>query len=181
MEEYNKIQFKKIGSDVRVSDKAEIVRAELVEIGSHVSIDMGVYLSVNAIIGDYIHIAPHVCIIGGKDAHLIMEDFTGISAGSKIICAGDDYTKGLLNPLVPIKYRNVINKPVKFERFSCIGVNSVVMPGITLTEGSVVGSGSVVTKDTEPWGIYVGSPAKKIGIRDKVSAILAAKEMGYEW
>ncbi len=179
MVDYIKIVLKKQGIDVRISNKSEIVRPELVTIGNHVGIDMGVYISVRAIIGDYIHIAPHVCIIGGKDALLTMEDFTGIAAGCKVVCAGDDYTKGLLNPLVPIKYRNVINKPVKFERFSCIGVNSVVLPGVTLAEGSVLGANSLLIKDTEPWIIYVGSPAKPIGIRDKESVLDAIKELGY--
>jgi galactoside O-acetyltransferase len=53
------------------------------------------------------------------------------------------------------------------------------MPGITLAEGSVVGSNSVLTKDTEPWTIYVGSPAKPVGKRDKEIILKNAKELGY--
>lgn len=177
MVDYEK--FKSVGFDVIIDDLARITRPEYVSIGNHVGIDMGVYISVRALIGDYIHIAPHVCIIGGNDALLTMEDFTGIAAGSKIICAGDDYKIGMLNPLVPIKYRNVINKPVVFKRFSCVGVNSVVMPGVILAEGSVLGANSVLTKNTEPWTIYVGSPAKPIKMRDSDAVLIAAKEMGY--
>jgi galactoside O-acetyltransferase len=54
------------------------------------------------------------------------------------------------------------------------------MPGVTLKEGSVVGSNSVVTKDTEPWTIYLGSPAKPIKLRDKSKIIENAKKLGYE-
>jgi galactoside O-acetyltransferase len=43
----------------------------------------------------------------------------------------------------------------------------VVLPGVTLGEGSVIGANSVVTKDTEPWKIYVGSPAKPIKDRER--------------
>lgn len=171
------MNFKRIGEDVLISDKAEITRPELVEIGNHVGIDMGVYISTGMEIGNYVHIAPHVCVIGGKDAKLVLEDFSGISAGCKIVCAGDDYTKGLLNPLVPIEHRNVINKPVVFEKYSCIGVNSVVLQGVTLAEGSVVGACSLVTKDTKPWTIYVGSPAREVGKRDKDSVLSAVREM----
>ena len=39
------------------------------------------------------------------------------------------------------------------------------MPGVTLAEGSILGANSLLTKDTEPWTIYVGSPAKPIKIR----------------
>jgi dTDP-4-amino-4,6-dideoxy-D-glucose acyltransferase len=53
------------------------------------------------------------------------------------------------------------------------------MPGVTLAEGSVVGSNSVLTKDTEPWTIYVGNPAKPIKIRDNETILQYAKELGY--
>ena len=55
-----------------------------------------------------------------------------------------------------------------------------MLPGVTLAEGTIVGANSLVTKDTEPWTIYAGSPAKPIGKRDKNRAIEAAKELGYE-
>lgn len=46
-----------------------------------------------------------------------------------------------------------------------IGGNSVILPGVTIGEGASVGAGSVVTKDLEPWGVYVGN--KRIGWRNK--------------
>jgi acetyltransferase-like isoleucine patch superfamily enzyme len=48
-----------------------------------------------------------------------------------------------------------------------IGAKSVIMP-VTIGEGAVIGAGSFVNKDLDPWGIYVGSPAKKIGERPKI-------------
>ena len=159
--------FKKQGIDSYIDTTSRIKHPLHLELGNHVAIDMGVYLSTTAVIGDYVHIAPYTCIIGGVDSKLIMEDFSGISAGCKILCGSDDFTKGMMNPQVPIQYRTPKLSTVHFKRFSCIGVNCVVMPGITLAEGSVVGSNSVLTKDTEPWTIYVGNPAKPIKLRDK--------------
>ena len=175
------LTFKKIGIDLFVDSTSVIKRPHLIEIGNHVAIDVGVYISTMANIGDYVHIAPYSCVIGGEDSKLIMEDFSGISAGCKILCGSDDYTKGLMNPQVPIELRNTKISFVKFERFSCVGVNCVVMPGVTLAEGSVVGSNSVLTKDTEPWTIYVGSPAKPIKMRDKKIILENAKKLGYEF
>lgn len=173
--------FKKIGIDAYVDDSSRIKQPSLIELGNHVAIDMGVYLSTQATIGDYVHIAPYSCIIGGASSKLIMEHFSGISAGSKILCSSDDFTKGMMNPQVPIEYRCTKISYVHFKEFSCVGVNCVVMPGVTLAEGSVVGSNSVLTKDTEPWTVYVGNPAKPVKIRDKELIINYAKELGYEF
>lgn len=173
--------FKKRGVDVRIDDMAQITRPELIELGNHISIDMCVYMSVAAKLGDYIHIAPQVSIIGGATSLLIMEDFSAIATGSRIVCASDDFKEGFTCPFIPLKYRNVINKPIIFRRFSVVGVNSVVLPGVTLAEGSVLGANSLLLHDTEPWTIYVGSPAKPIKIRDSKILFQGAKELGYEY
>jgi len=175
------VEFKKQGEDLFVADTAIIKHPNKIELGKHVAIDHFVYLSTSAVIGDYVHIAPSVSIIGGINSVLHMEDFSGIAANSTIICGSDDFTKGMLNPQIPLKYRQPKIGKVIIKRFACLGVNCTVMPDVILREGSVVGAGSVVTKNTEPWGIYIGSPTKLVGIRDKESVIKGAKELGYEF
>lgn len=46
-----------------------------------------------------------------------------------------------------------------------IGQNSLVKQGITIGHGAIIGMGSVVTKDVEPYAIVAGVPAKKIKYR----------------
>ena len=176
----NTRNLKRIGEDVRISDLAHIPRPELMEVGNHIAIDMWTYISTQLVLGDYIHIAPSVSIIGGAIASLTMEDFTNIGSGSRIVCASDDFLQGLISPVVPIEHRTVINKPVVFKRFSTLGVNCTVLPGVTLGEGCIVGANSLVTKDTEPWMVYAGCPAKPIKPRDKERAIEGAKKLGYK-
>jgi galactoside O-acetyltransferase len=53
------------------------------------------------------------------------------------------------------------------------------MPGVTIAEGSVIGACSLVTKDTEPWTIYMGVPARAVKIRKKEKMLQYAKELGY--
>lgn len=178
MEVYNMENLKRIGDDVRISELAHIARPELVEIGNHVAIDMWTYISTQLVLGDYIHIAPNVSIIGGAIASLVMEDFTNIGSGSRIVCASDDFLQGLISPVVPIEHRTVINKPVVFKKFSTLGVNCTVLPGVTLGEGCIIGANSVVTKDTEPWMVYAGTPAKPIKSRDKERILESAKKLG---
>ena len=122
-------KLKKVGVDVRISDLCVISRPELVELGDHISIDQWVYLSTKAILGSYIHIAPSVSIIGGAGATFIMEDFTNIGSGGRVVCATDDFSQGLISPVVPIEYRTVISSPVIFKRYSTLGVNCSVLPG----------------------------------------------------
>jgi len=47
------------------------------------------------------------------------------------------------------------------EPFSFFGVNSTIRDGIHIAEGSLIGMAAAVTSDTEAWGVYKGSPAKK--------------------
>lgn len=172
-----KYNFKKIGIDVRVSDQSCITRPELVEIGNHVSIDMWTYISTKCILGNYIHIAPSVSIIGGASSLLVMEDFTNIGSGGRVVCATDDFSQGLISPVVPIEHRTVINEPIIFKKFATLGVNCTVLPGVTLGEGCIVGANSVVTKNTEPWTVYAGSPAKPIKKRDSKRILESAKKL----
>lgn len=55
--------------------------------------------------------------------------------------------------------------PMHIGRNSWIGMGSVVLPGVTIGEGCVVGAGSVVTRDLDPFTIAVGNPAKAIRSR----------------
>lgn len=44
-----------------------------------------------------------------------------------------------------------------------VGGNVTIMPGVDIGREALIGAGSVVTKDCEAYGIYIGSPAKKVG------------------
>lgn len=179
--QYDYSLLKRCGEDVFISALVEIRRPHLVTVGSHVAIDSGVYITTQAEIGDYIHIAPYVTVIGGESGILKMGDFTTIAAGSRIVCGSDDHLgEGFVGPTIPSRYRDQVTiAPVIFERFSSIGTNVVVLTGVTLAEGSVVGACSLVTKNTEPWTIYTGVPAKPVKMRKKEKMLAYAKELGY--
>lgn len=53
-------------------------------------------------------------------------------------------------------------KPVVLEDHAFIGVNSVVMPGVTVGKASVVASGAVVSTNVPPYTMVAGNPAKVI-------------------
>ncbi len=49
-----------------------------------------------------------------------------------------------------------------------IGFNSIILRGVTIGKGAIIGAGSVVTKDVEPWTVNVGNPSKCIRKQDPV-------------
>ncbi len=53
-------------------------------------------------------------------------------------------------------------KGIRVENHVWVGGSSVIMPGVTIKEGAVIGAGSIVTKDVDPYTIVAGNPAKFI-------------------
>lgn len=164
--------LKSCGKDVRIADTAIIKNPDLVSIGDHVAIDDYVVISTAAELGDYVHIAPHVSVIGGRRSRLIMHHFSGIAAGTRVVCGSDDFMgSGLTSPIVPAAYHcDVKYTTVTLGKFVVLGTGCVCHPGVTIGEGAVVGSCSLVTKDLEPWTLYLGAPARAVKERprDKV-------------
>lgn len=60
------------------------------------------------------------------------------------------------------KWDVVNSKPIKICSNAWIGMNCIILKGVTIGEGAIVGAGSVVTKDVEAWTIVGGNPAKKL-------------------
>lgn len=177
--EYSKKDFLKFGNNTFLSKSVEIRRPQFVSIGKNCAIDTGFYCTTKAKIGDYIHIGPYVTIIGGLKSKIIINDFATIAAGTRLICGSDAHTdKGLSGPTIPNEYRDEVTyTTIKIERCANIATNCVVMPGITIGEGSVIGPNSLITKNTNPWTIYLGSPARAIKIRDKKTILAFAKKL----
>jgi len=180
---YDLSLLKIVGEDVFISPYVEIKRPQLISIGNHVAIDTGFYIVTAAEIGDYIHIAPYVHVIGSEKGFLIMGHFTNISLGGKIVCGSDSFLgDGLISaPGLPEEFKDTLKiEPVVFQNFANTGANVTILPGVTLAEGCVIGANSLVTKNTEPWTIYAGSPAKAIKTRRKEKMIEYAKRLGYD-
>ena len=56
---------------------------------------------------------------------------------------------------------------VVLEKHVIVGAGSVILPNVTLKEGSSVGAMSLITKNTKEWTIYAGIPAKELKERKK--------------
>lgn len=150
-------------------------------IGNHISIDKGVYCTVNISIGNYVHISPYVTIIGGSNSNFISKGFNNIMAGARIICASDRFDgSGLFGAMIPDEFKGCqINEPVIMEEFSNIGTNAIVLPGSRLRRGVLLTAGSLLIGDTEEWGVYKGNPAKLVKKINSNKVIENAKKLGF--
>lgn len=65
-----------------------------------------------------------------------------------------------------INKQGIIEKDITIGNDVWIGFGAQIMPGVNIADGCVIGAGAVLTKDTEPYGVYAGIPAKLIKYRE---------------
>lgn len=121
-----------------------------IEIGSNVSLnDYTILLGRGGVkIGNDVRIAGHVMVVSFD------HNF-------------DDVTE-------PIRRQGVTKKPIVIEDDVWIGAGAKILGGSHIGKGCVIGANAVVKGKTEPYGVYVGIPAKLIkkrGERSKVTMI----------
>jgi acetyltransferase-like isoleucine patch superfamily enzyme len=164
------------GERVRIHQGAYLVGAEHIDIASDVIIDTGAILIASAEcpirIGNYVHIGAHSSVCG---VPITFDDFSGISHGVRIVGGSEDYSGSLpTNPTIPRELRRVNRLGVRLGRHVVVGANSVVLP-VDIPEGVAVGALSFVgTREPsniamEPWTIWAGTPARKIGTRNVIN------------
>ncbi|MCL1112994.1 acyltransferase [Shewanella basaltis] len=166
-EELSKIGFKKLGLNVKVSVKASIYNPETIEIDDNSRIDDFCTVSGSVTIGKHVHFAPY-CLVAGGTEGIIFGDFSGLAYNVQVFSQSDDYSgRTMTNPTIPSKYKKETKKSVQISRHVIVGTSSIIFPGVTIAEGCSIGAMSLVNKSTEPWGIYIGNPAKRVKYRHK--------------
>ncbi len=111
-------------------------------------------------VGKNVFVGDNVRIDMGHADMITLDDHVHVASGCRILChqrdlsdycVGDDYAR-----------LGYIIKPVHLCKGSLIGMETFVMPGVTIGEGAIVGAGSLVTKDIPAWTIATGRPAKVV-------------------
>ena len=104
-------------------------------------------------IGKNVHIGPMVTIDDVYPNFVIIED--GVSI------AGQNF---ILTHNKPLEYHKHLSEaflgPVIIKKNAWIAIGVIILPGVTIGEGSIVASGAVVSKDVPPHTLVGGIPAK---------------------
>lgn len=118
--------------------------------------------------GNHIHLQEHVFI----NSNCYFMDCADIMVGKHVFIGPNCGFYTAQHPLDYVK-RNAgleLAKPITIGDNVWLGGNVVVLPGISIGEGTVIGAGSVVTKDIPSGVIAIGNPCRvlrKITDEDK--------------
>lgn len=113
------------------------------------------FIPSDLVAGAYAYIGPHCLLYKGIE----IGAYTMLANNVSII--GGDHNFKI--PGVPMIFagREAPQKTI-IGKDCWIGAHSIIMTGVRIGDGAIIASGSVVTKDVEPYSIYGGVPAKKI-------------------
>lgn len=174
--------FKSIGKNVKISSDARIYGQENISIGNDVRIDDFVILSAakgSIEIGSYVFIARN-CHLSGT-LGITMHDFSILAANTVIYSASDDYGGDYLTgQAISQEFTAKIGGPVIIGKHVIIGASCTVIGPSIIAEGCSVGSMTLVNKNLDPWGVYVGIPAKRLKERKKNLLELEKKFLGLQ-
>ena len=154
---------RRFGHGVRIGRGAIGSHFETLDIGDGVFIGEQTFIQGRAdgrcVIGAHSWIGPQ-SYLDARD--LIIEEYVGWGPGARAL--GSQHT-GLPHD-IPIIQTDLEIKTTRVGAWADIGVNSVLLPGITIGKGAIVGAGAVVTHDVEAFSIVVGVPARFLRWRE---------------
>ena len=146
-----------LGLNTRVWDGVHIRKNA--RIGHDCIVGEKTYVAYGVVIGNYVKInaVAYIC------AEVEIEDFVMISAHT--VFTNDRFPRSGNKELTGLETSDPTEETLKcrVRRGVSIGANATIGPGLTLGEFSMVGMGSVVTRDVPPHALVLGNPARVAG------------------
>ena len=137
------------------TEKKEMLKKMFAEIGENCYMETPFYANWG---GKNVHIGDHFY----SNYNLMLVDDGEITIGDNVMIAPNVILCSATHPISPnLREKGMeYNMPVKIGNRVWIGANVVVMPGVTIDDNSVIGAGSVVTKDIPTNVVAFGNPCK---------------------
>ena len=155
------VETRSIGKGTKIWAFAHVMSD--VTIGIDCNVGDNVFIETGVTVGNGVTVKNNVLIWKGVD----IADYAFI--GPNVVFTNDLRPRSPRMPLIKEAQLDESDWLVetKVGEGASIGANSTILAGITIGEYSMVGAGSVVTKDVEPYTLVVGNPARKIGLVDQ--------------
>ena len=163
-------KLKRCGVGARIYPLAKIAFPHVVELDDSCRIRDFVFIfgGTGVRIGKYTDMQPHSVIWGGGEVWI--GDRVSVGPGTVLLTGVYSYKEGLkMVDGLGEGTTNALYGKLTIGDDVYIGANCTLMPNVKVGVGAVIGAGSFVNRDIEPWTINVGSPARKIGVRPKGS------------
>jgi len=93
--------------------------------------------------------------------------FSVVSYNCTLLTTTDTPNEALASDYLPEEKRRIKSAPIEIGEHCFIGGNTIIMPGVTIHDGSVIGANSYIDKDMEGWTIHI--PNKKPKRRPKLT------------
>lgn len=171
-EELRDINFRYLGSNVKIKKNVGMFFCENISIHDNVRIDdfsIIVGTGKGLVIESNVHFSAKAYLVcyGGIE----IRSYCTFGPNVSIFSASDDYTEGFLsNGTVDDKYKKLDVNKVKIGNGSIIGANSSLLPGSSMGMGASLGAHSLLKCNVLDYEIYAGVPAKKIGKKNTFSS-----------
>jgi UDP-2-acetamido-3-amino-2,3-dideoxy-glucuronate N-acetyltransferase len=145
-----------IGSDTNVWAYAHVMAGA--RIGNHCNLGDHVFVESGAVVGDNVTLKNNVLIWEG----ITIED--DVFVGPGVIFTNDRYPRSARAPNARQRYAEKSNwlERTLVWRGCSIGAGATICPGIKLGRYSMIGAGSVVSKDVQPFSLVIGVPARHL-------------------
>ena len=150
------VESKNIGEKTKIWAFCNILKGAT--IGKNCNIGDACYVEGKATIGDNVTIKNGVSIWNS----IVVED--NVFIGPAVVFTNDKFPRS--------RNKDWIEKKTVLKKGCSIGANATILPGLTIGEYSMVGAGSVVTKDVSDYSVVYGNPAKAVGKVSKEGKLL---------
>lgn len=142
-----------------------ITSGGVLKIGNHTTIADYTFIqltrpSPNVSIGDHTVVGRN-CVIASK-TELVIGNYVLIGP----YCQINDHSHGMSRSDLIINQKAILS-PVRIKDDVWLGAGVRVLPGVTLGEGSIIGAGSIVTRNIPDYEIWAGNPARFIRVREE--------------